>query len=69
MDRLTVVWQAPLTDGQRERLQQLGITPLPSEPEAPAKPSTTPMAAFERGVAALAQCKTREGHLTSPGVT
>jgi hypothetical protein len=61
------VWQA-LHDGQRERLQQLGITPLtpPAEPETPAKPSTTPLSAFERGVAALAQYKTREGRLTVP---
>lgn len=46
------VWQA-LADRQRERLEQLGITPLAPEPEAPAKPSTTPVGAFERGVAAL----------------
>ncbi|MFJ4422174.1 DEAD/DEAH box helicase [Streptomyces bobili] len=59
------VWQA-LADGQRERLEQLGITPPAPEPEEPAKPSTTPAGAFEKGVAALAQYKTREGHLTVP---
>ncbi|WP_380792906.1 Helicase associated domain protein, partial [Streptomyces albidoflavus] len=59
------VWQA-LTDGQRERLEQLGITPLAPEPEAPARPSTTPVGAFERGVAALAQYKAREGSVTVP---
>ncbi|MFD6619690.1 Helicase associated domain protein [Streptomyces albidoflavus] len=59
------VWQA-LHHGQRERLEQLGITPLAPEPETPAKPSTAPLGAFERGVAALTQYKTREGHLTVP---
>ncbi|MFB6716147.1 helicase associated domain-containing protein [Streptomyces sp. NPDC056237] len=59
------VWQA-LTDGQRERLEQLGITPLPPAPEAPVKPSTAPVSAFEEGVAALAQYKTREGRLRVP---
>ncbi|MFJ4633852.1 Helicase associated domain protein [Streptomyces sp. NPDC088847] len=59
---------AKLTVGQRERLEQLGITPHtpPPEAELPAKPPTTPMGAFEKGVAALAQYKTREGHLTVP---
>lgn len=59
------VWQA-LTDGQRERLEQLGIVPLAPEPEEPAKPSTAPLSAFERGVAALAQYKAREGTVTVP---
>ncbi|MGP4003975.1 Helicase associated domain protein [Streptomyces sp. 8N706] len=59
------VWQA-LTDGQRERLEQLGITPPAPEPDTPAKPSTTPVSAFERGVAALAQYKAREGSVTVP---
>ncbi|MGW4995746.1 Helicase associated domain protein [Streptomyces mirabilis] len=59
------VWQA-LTDGQRERLEQLGITPLAPAPEEPAKPSTTPVGAFERGVVALAQYRAREGSLTVP---
>ncbi|MFD4263304.1 Helicase associated domain protein [Streptomyces sp. NPDC058534] len=59
------VWQA-LTVGQRERLEQLGITPPAPEPEAPAKPSTTPVGAFEKGVAALAQYKARTGSVTVP---
>ncbi|WP_330351941.1 DEAD/DEAH box helicase [Streptomyces chartreusis] len=63
--RRSEVWQA-LHHGQRERLQQLGITPIAPEPEAPAKPSTAPLSAFERGVAALTQYKTREGHVTVP---
>ncbi|MGW4985709.1 Helicase associated domain protein [Streptomyces mirabilis] len=63
--RTPEVWQA-LTDGQRERLEQLGIVPPAPEPEEPAKPSTAPLGAFERGVVALMQYKTREGHLTVP---
>ncbi|MFJ4577576.1 Helicase associated domain protein [Streptomyces sp. NPDC088846] len=60
--RKSEVWQA-LTDGQRGRLEQLGITPPP--PELP-MPSTTPLGAFERGVAALAQYKARTGSVTVP---
>ncbi|MFD8212809.1 helicase associated domain-containing protein [Streptomyces sp. NPDC059697] len=45
--------RASLAAGQRERLDQLGITPLAPAPDAPAKPSTAPVSAFERGVAAL----------------
>ncbi|MFD3663124.1 Helicase associated domain protein [Streptomyces sp. NPDC058659] len=61
------VWAA-LTDGQRERLEAFGIVPHAPEPEAPAsaEPSTTPVGAFERGVAALAQYKTRTGSVTVP---
>lgn len=59
------VWQA-LQDGQRERLEQLGITPIAPKPETPAKPPATPMSAFERGVAALAQYKARTGSVTVP---
>jgi hypothetical protein len=59
------VWQA-LHDGQRERLERLGITPIAPEPETPAKPPTTPRSAFEKGVVALAQYKTREGSVTVP---
>ncbi|MDQ0904588.1 superfamily II DNA or RNA helicase [Streptomyces canus] len=65
--RTPKVWEG-LTEGQRERMEQLGITPLAPapEPEAPAKPSTTPLGAFERGVAALARYKAREGSVTVP---
>ncbi|MER5358518.1 Helicase associated domain protein [Streptomyces sp. NPDC002785] len=59
------VWTA-LTDGQRERLEAIGIVPHAPEPEAPAKPSTTGVSAFERGVAALAQYKARTGSVTVP---
>jgi superfamily II DNA or RNA helicase len=63
--RKSEVWQA-LTDGQRERLEQLGIVPLAPEPEEPPKPSTAPLSAFERGVAALAQYKARTGSVKVP---
>ncbi|MGW0572982.1 Helicase associated domain protein [Streptomyces tauricus] len=61
------VWQE-LADGQRERLEQLGVMPaVPApEPEAPAKPSTAPVSAFEKGVAALAQYKARTGSVKVP---
>ncbi|MDX3579225.1 DEAD/DEAH box helicase [Streptomyces sp. FL07-04A] len=59
------VWQT-LAEGQRERLEQLGIAPPAPEPQAPAKPSTTPLSAFERGIAALAQYKAREGSVAVP---
>lgn len=59
------VWQA-LTNGQRERLEQLGITPIAPGQKTPAKPSTAPVSAFERGVAALAQYKARTGSVTVP---
>jgi hypothetical protein len=59
-------WQA-LGDGQRERLEQLGITPPALKPEAvTAKPPTASLNAFERGVAALAQYKARTGSVTVP---
>ncbi|MFG2548253.1 hypothetical protein ACGFOM_38155 [Streptomyces sp. NPDC048594] len=49
------MWAA-LAEGQRERLEVVGVTPLaapaPVEPDAPAEPSTAPVSAFERGVAA-----------------
>nr|WTB11954.1 Helicase associated domain protein [Streptomyces antimycoticus]WTB12180.1 Helicase associated domain protein [Streptomyces antimycoticus] len=55
-----------LSDGQRERLVQLGIEPLPPEPEAPAKPPKTALGGFERGVVALAQYKARTGSVKAP---
>ncbi|MFD3943446.1 Helicase associated domain protein [Streptomyces sp. NPDC058579] len=58
------VWAA-LADGQRDRLQAVGVVPPANpEPVAPAKPSTTAVSAFERGVAALAQYKARTGSVT-----
>ncbi|MGW1364710.1 Helicase associated domain protein [Streptomyces chartreusis] len=63
--RTRKVWEA-LADGQRQRLEQLGITPLAPEPEEPVKTSTTPLSAFERGIAALTQYKTRTGSLVVP---
>ncbi|GAB7036128.1 hypothetical protein JCM4914_75890 [Streptomyces platensis subsp. malvinus] len=59
--RTPKVWQA-LTDGQRERLEQLGITPLAPAPEEPTRASR----AFERGVAALAQYRARTGSVKVP---
>ncbi|MEV6536354.1 Helicase associated domain protein [Streptomyces sp. NPDC051639] len=63
--RKPAVWQA-LTDGQRERLEQLGIVVPAAELEAPAEPSTAGVSAFERGVAALVQYKARTGSVTVP---
>ncbi|MFD0034909.1 helicase associated domain-containing protein, partial [Streptomyces sp. NPDC127172] len=57
------VWAA-LSDGQRERLEAVGVVPHTAELEAPPKPATTAVSAFERGVAALAQYKARTGSLT-----
>ncbi|WP_274565094.1 helicase associated domain-containing protein [Streptomyces spiramyceticus] len=59
------VWQG-LMPGQRERLDQLGVEPLPPEQEAPLKPSKAASGSFERGVAALAQYKVRTGSVTVP---
>ncbi len=63
--RQHAVW-AGLMEGQRERLERLGIAPLPPEQETPAKARKGGTGAFERGVAALAQYKTRAGTLTVP---
>ncbi|WP_411076464.1 Helicase associated domain protein [Streptomyces sp. cmx-4-7] len=63
--RQPAVW-AGLVDGQRERLEQLGVTPLTPEPEESAKASAASVGAFERGVAALAQYKARTGTVTVP---
>ncbi|MFE5245659.1 MULTISPECIES: DEAD/DEAH box helicase [unclassified Streptomyces] len=57
------VWQALLPE-QRQRLEGLGLTPLPA---TPAKKKTASTAgAFERGVLALEQYKARTGTLTVP---
>ncbi|MFD0369712.1 Helicase associated domain protein [Streptomyces sp. NPDC127114] len=57
--RQHTLWTA-LADGQRELLEQLGVTPLPPE-QAPAKPPKAARSAFERGLAALTQYKDRTG--------
>ncbi|WP_331731020.1 Helicase associated domain protein (plasmid) [Streptomyces sp. NBC_00016] len=54
------VW-AGLMDGQRELLEELGITPLALEPETPGKAPRGGSDAFERGLAALTQYKDRTG--------
>lgn len=54
------VWAA-LTEGQRERLEAVGINPptptslAPVETDEPAEPTTAPVSAFERGVATWVQ--------------
>ncbi|WP_102922626.1 DEAD/DEAH box helicase [Streptomyces noursei] len=59
-----------LSEEQRERLAELGVEALPTvEKEAPAKAAKARKgvsAAFERAIAALAQYKHREGHVTVP---
>ncbi|MGW7201683.1 helicase associated domain-containing protein, partial [Streptomyces chryseus] len=54
-----------LHDGQRERLAQLGIRPA-ERPTVPAQKAVGRAGggAFERGIAALAQYKAREGKIT-----
>lgn len=61
--RQHAVWSG-LMDGQRELLEHIGVVPLPPEQETPAKPSKAGSGTFERGLAALAQYKAREGHVT-----
>ncbi|MDQ0745778.1 hypothetical protein QF034_008236 [Streptomyces africanus] len=58
--RQHTIWTG-LTDGQRELLEQIGITPLPPEQETPAEARKGGSGAFERGIAALAQYKARTG--------
>lgn len=64
-NRQHAVW-AGLMDGQRERLEALGVVPLPPEQETPAKAPQGTSGAFERGVAALAQYRARTGSVTVP---
>ncbi|MFE4177464.1 Helicase associated domain protein [Streptomyces sp. NPDC056909] len=64
-NRQHAVWQG-LLDGQRERLEQIDIVPLPPEQEAPSKAPKAASGAFERGLAALAQYKARTGSVTVP---
>ncbi|MFP8888058.1 DEAD/DEAH box helicase [Streptomyces mangrovi] len=68
--RQPVVW-AGLIPAQHERLTQLGIEPLPApaegeSPKTPRKAAGGASAAFERGLAALAQYKARTGSVTVP---
>ncbi|MFE4373981.1 helicase associated domain-containing protein [Streptomyces sp. NPDC056835] len=63
--RTPKVWKA-LTDRQRERLEAIGVVPMATELEEAAKPPTTPVSTFDKGIAALAQYKAREGTLTVP---
>ncbi|WP_411130267.1 Helicase associated domain protein [Streptomyces sp. x-19] len=62
-------WQQ-LGEQQRELLAALGVEPLPAaekeKPTAAAKARKGVSAAFERGIAALAQYKHREGHVKVP---
>ncbi|QCS09539.1 helicase (plasmid) [Streptomyces clavuligerus] len=62
--RQHTVWRG-LMDGQRERLARLGITPLPAPAKTRGKAGKG-VGAFERGVAALAQYKTRTGTVVVP---
>ncbi|MFF6984471.1 Helicase associated domain protein [Streptomyces sp. NPDC008343] len=64
-NREHAVWQG-LMDGQRKLLETLGITPLPPEQETPAKSPKSASSAFERGIAALTQYKTRTGSVKVP---
>ncbi|MEV4684694.1 DEAD/DEAH box helicase [Streptomyces kurssanovii] len=59
------VWTG-LVDGQRELLEAIGVTPLPPEHEPPTKAPKTASSAFERGVVALAQYKTRTDSVKVP---
>ncbi|WP_327166986.1 DEAD/DEAH box helicase [Streptomyces zaomyceticus] len=69
--RVPEVW-ATLTEGQRERLEAVGVLPhtpalKPAQADTGAvEPSAAPMSAFERGVAALTQYKARTGSVTVP---
>ncbi|MFE5869538.1 Helicase associated domain protein [Streptomyces roseifaciens] len=63
--RQHTIWQ-DLMEGQRERLEQLGITPLPPEQGTPTKAPKAASGAFERGIAALAQYKARMGSVIVP---
>ncbi|MEV5161077.1 Helicase associated domain protein [Streptomyces sp. NPDC053728] len=57
------VWENLLPE-QRQRLEDLGLTPLPPAPAR--KKAATTSGAFERGILALEQYKARTGSLTVP---
>lgn len=63
--RQHTVWEG-LMDGQRELLEAVGVVPLPPEQAEPAKAPKKAVSAFDKGVAALAQYKAREGSVTVP---
>ncbi|WP_044377517.1 Helicase associated domain protein (plasmid) [Streptomyces noursei] len=63
--RQHAVW-AGLMDGQRERLEAIGVVPLPPEQAEPAKAPGKAVSAFDKGVAALEQYKAREGSVKVP---
>lgn len=64
--RTPKVWAA-LAQGQRERLEQLGIqAPVQELEAAPSKAPTTRLSAFEKGAAALAQYRARTGTVAVP---
>lgn len=63
--RQHAVW-AQLVEGQRELLEEVGVVPLPPEQAEPAKDPKAAVSAFEKGVAALEQYKTRTGSVTVP---
>ncbi|WP_432106210.1 helicase associated domain-containing protein [Streptomyces sp. bgisy091] len=56
------VWEGLLPE-QRQRLEGLGLTPLPA---APAKKPAATAGAFERGILALEQYRARTGSVTVP---
>ncbi|MFF5621040.1 DEAD/DEAH box helicase [[Kitasatospora] papulosa] len=60
--REAATWERLLPE-QRERLEALGLTPLPA---APAKKTPSTAGAFERGILALQRYKNRTGSLTVP---
>jgi Helicase associated domain len=63
--RQHVVWHG-LSDGQRERLEQLGIQPLAAQTQGSKGAAMGALGAFERGVAALRQYQARTGSVTVP---
>ncbi|MFC8278272.1 Helicase associated domain protein [Streptomyces sp. NPDC057271] len=63
--RQHAVW-VDLMEEQRELLEKLGVVPLPPEQAEPVKAPGKAVSAFEKGVAALAQYKAREGSVKVP---
>lgn len=59
------VW-AGLMPQQRDRLEQLGIEPLPAPPDPPAMVRKGGLGGFQRGVEALRRYKARTGSLSVP---